>query len=34
MAGIEQPQLHVLERRYIGDELRAGEREIRPAGRK
>jgi hypothetical protein len=34
VAGIEQPQLHVFERRHVGDELHAGAGKIRPARRK
>ena len=34
VTGVEQPQLHVLERRHVRNQLHAGSREIRPAGRK
>ena len=34
VAGVEQPQFHVLERRHIRDHLHACGREIRPSGRK
>ena len=33
VAGVEQPQLHVLERRHVRDHLHASGREIRPSGR-